>query len=53
MMHLPETHHALLQSALDAYADRIDAAMLSAYPLSGFADDMLRRISVYHALRQP
>jgi len=53
LMHLPDEHHALLQAALDAYADRIDAAMLSSYPLSGFADDMLQRISAYHALRQP
>lgn len=53
LIHLPDANHALLQAALDAYADRIDAARLSVYPLSGFAEDMLRRISAYHALRQP
>lgn len=41
---LPDTYHPMLQTALDAYADRIDASLLTAYPLSEFADDMLGKI---------
>lgn len=44
--HLPEAYHVLIQAALDAYEHRRASSDLSDFQLTGFADDMLARISM-------